>query len=138
MIPVAALALATGIAAVVPGGSAAGTSAGSSSATVRVVLKEWKLTTSAGKVAPGRVTFVVRNAGKMQHELVVLRTSRHHHSLKMRGSVADEKGSEGEIARIGPGKTRRLTVTLRRGSRVLLCNLPGHYRAGQYSALRVG
>ena len=32
---------------------------------------EFKITLPAEKVAPGKVTFAVKNAGKIQHDLVV-------------------------------------------------------------------
>jgi uncharacterized cupredoxin-like copper-binding protein len=104
---------------------------------VRVVLKEWKLLTSARTVRAGKVTFEVVNDGTMKHELVVLRTDSHHHAVPVRGGVAIERGLRGEVRPFAPGVTRTMTVRLKRGKYVLLCNLLGHYMAGQYAALRV-
>lgn len=105
--------------------------------TVTVVLKEWTLRPSVSRVGAGRVTFVVRNAGAIPHELVVLRTTRPRDAIPVKGSTADETGRATEVEELGPGTGRRVTATLRRGKYVLVCNLPGHYRAGQFASLTV-
>jgi uncharacterized cupredoxin-like copper-binding protein len=98
---------------------------------------EWKLVPRQATVRAGRVTFVVRNDGTLVHEFLVLRSDLHHHSLKVQGGKAIEKGRLGEIARIPSGTSKRLTLRVAPGRYVLLCNLLGHYQAGQFSALRV-
>jgi len=108
-----------------------------SGAVVSVALAEWKLVPSRATVQPGRVTFVVRNDGSIVHELVVLRSDRHHHSLKVQGGKAVETGRLGRIPQVPSGVSRRLTLRLPAGRYVLLCNLLGHYQAGQFAALRV-
>ena len=109
-----------------------------SAKTVKVTLKEWTVTPSVKRVPAGAVTFVVTNKGKLGHELVVIKTNKAPKALPMNGSQASEAGLMGEIEEFLPGQTRRLVVKLAPGRYVLLCNLPGHYRAGQYAALRVG
>ncbi len=104
---------------------------------VAVILKEWKLTPSSAGIKAGRVTFEVKNAGTIAHEFVVLRTNVHHHLLAGKGAEASEKGIKGEISKVSPGQMRTLTLTLAPGTYVLLCNLPGHYKAGQFAALHV-
>ena len=104
---------------------------------VAVVLSEWKVVPSVAKVRAGKVTFSVRNAGAIEHELVVLRTDSHHHALTVKKAVAVETGRQGEIPKIVPGQVRSLTLSLKPGKYVLICNLLGHYRAGQFAALRV-
>ena len=96
-----------------------------------VVMKEWSFKASAQTVSAGRVTFVVRNAGTMEHGFVVIRTNSGPHALPMKGQQASEAGSKGEIEEFAPGRTKRLTLTLAPGNYVLLCNLPGHYKRGQ-------
>ena len=105
-------------------------------AAVSVSLVEWKLVPGQVTVRAGRVTFVVRNAGTMDHEFVVLRTDRHHHSLKVKGGKAVETGRVGEIPRIPSGTSKRITLKVPPGRYVMLCNMLGHYQAGQYAALR--
>ena len=104
---------------------------------VAVLLSEWKLVPSATALRAGKVTFRVRNDGAIEHELVVLRTDSHHHALTVKKAVAVETGRQGEIPKIVPGQERSLTLSLKPGKYVLICNLLGHYRAGQFAALRV-
>lgn len=108
-----------------------------SGAVVAVALDEWKLVPSRVAVRAGRVTFVVRNDGSMAHEFVVLRSDRRARGLPVKGGKAVETGRRGELSQIASGVSRRLTLTLRAGRYVLLCNLLGHYQAGQFAALRV-
>lgn len=104
---------------------------------VSVTLTEWKLVPGQVVVRPGRVSFLVRNNGTMAHEFLVLRSTRHHHSLKVKGGKAVETGRLGKIPMIPTGATKRITLTVPRGKYVLLCNMLGHYQAGQYAAMRV-
>ena len=109
----------------------------SAASTVTVVMKDRSFKASAQTVSSGKVTFVVRNAGTMEHEFVVLRTDRHHHLLSMKSQQASEVGAKGEIEEFAAGRTKRLTLTLKPGKYVLLCNLPGHYKRGQFAAFVV-
>ncbi len=126
----AALTVGLGTAGATPGG-AQGSSA------VTVVLAEWTLVPSATALRAGKVTFRVRNDGAIEHEFVVLRTDSHHHALTVKKAVAVETGRQGEIPKIVPGQERSLTLSLKPGKYVLICNLLGHYKAGQFAALRV-
>ena len=113
-------------------------SPGSSTArTVNVVMKDRSFQSSTRTVSAGKVTFVVRNAGTMEHEFVVLRTNRSPRALLMKGAQASDVGAKGEIEEFAAGRTKRLTLTLAPGKYVLLCNLPGHYKRGQFIGLVV-
>lgn len=104
---------------------------------VSVRLKEFKVIPAVPSVRAGRVTFVVRNVGKLAHEFVVLRTTVAPSKLLVVGAKAKEMGRVGKIPPFPPGKTRRLTLTPKPGRYVLLCNVPGHYKAGQFIGFRV-
>ena len=104
---------------------------------VSVVLDEWKLTPSRTTVRPGRITFVTRNDGSMPHEFVVLRTDRAAKGLPVRGGKAVEVGRRGKLSQMASGTSKRLSLRLGSGKYVLICNLLGHYQAGQAAALRV-
>jgi uncharacterized cupredoxin-like copper-binding protein len=108
-----------------------------SGSAVSVALVEWKLLPGQVTVRAGRVTFVVRNEGTMDHEFLVLRSDRHHHSLKVKGGQAVETGRLGEIPKIPAGTSKRITLKVPRGKYIMLCNMLGHYQAGQYASLRV-
>lgn len=107
------------------------------SAVVSLTLTEWKLTPGQVTVRPGRISFVVRNDGTMAHEFVVLRSHLHHHTLKVKGGKAVETSRVGRIPQIPSGTSKRITLKVPAGKYVLLCNMLGHYQAGQYAALRV-
>ena len=132
---VAVMLAALGALASVVGASAA--PAASQVRTVTVTLNEWKLVPSLKRVPAGKVTFVIRNKGKVVHEFVLTRTNIAPAKLPMSGGVARVKPLAA-VRNIGPGQTRRLTVTLRPAKYVLLCNLPVHYQSGQYAGLVVG
>jgi uncharacterized cupredoxin-like copper-binding protein len=106
--------------------------------TTLVQLKEFKLTPKPTIAKAGKVTFVVKNVGKLEHEMVVMKTNLPAGKLPInaKGRVP-EKGVVGEAGDIKPGQTKKVTLTLKPGKYVLLCNLAGHYKAGQYAAFNV-
>jgi uncharacterized cupredoxin-like copper-binding protein len=135
----AALALAGLIAFVLLAG---GSGAKSTSATpaaagpVKVRLSDFKIAPSASSAAAGRVTFVATDAGRVTHEMIVVRTDGSPRSL-LKGARASEAGSVGEIGEFKPGLTKRVTLSLKPGRYVLLCNIPGHFKAGMYTTFTV-
>ncbi len=80
----------------------------------------------------GKVKFVVTNTGTIDHEFVVLKTAKPAGNL-LKGKEANESGAVGEIDGVPAGSARTLTITLKRGHYSLICNLPGHYLAGQFA-----
>jgi uncharacterized cupredoxin-like copper-binding protein len=108
---------------------------------IQTKLNEYNVLTAKQSAPAGKVTFVVKNIGKIVHEFVVVKTDKPAGNL-LGGdhgpNRADESGSVGEIEELKPGETKRLTVTLKKGHYALLCNLPGHYKAGQYIDFYVG
>ena len=104
---------------------------------VKVGLKEFKLLPAAAAAKAGKVTFVVQNVGKLDHSFVVIKTSRAPNALPVNGATADESGKVGRIEPFKPGQTRTLTLNLKPGKYVLLCNVPGHYKAGQFAGFQV-
>jgi uncharacterized cupredoxin-like copper-binding protein len=80
----------------------------------------------------GKVRFVVTNIGTVEHEFVVLKTAKPAGNL-LKGKEADEKGAVGEIGGVPPGQARTLNLTLKPGHYSLICNLPGHYKTGQFA-----
>ena len=104
--------------------------------TSATTLKEYTVTPRPSEVAAGRVAFKVRNAGAINHEFVVLRTNKKASEL-LKGNEADETGNVGEIGDIQPGQTKTLSLNLKAGHYALICNLAGHYKAGQHADLTV-
>jgi uncharacterized cupredoxin-like copper-binding protein len=93
-------------------------------------LSEFKIAVSPKSAAHGKVTFTVKNAGKFEHEMVVIKTSTKASKLKVSGNEASEKGAVGEVEDIAAGKSKKLTLTLAKGHYALICNIPGHYKNG--------
>lgn len=106
-------------------------------ATVNVSLKEFKVLPSPAAVAAGKVTFKVKNAGTLTHELIVVKTNLAPARLKKADGSADESASVGEVSELKAGTSGSVTLTLKPGKYVLLCNVPGHFGAGQYTAFTV-
>src|SRR5262245_61804457 len=95
-------AAAAGAALVVAGAVLAATAVGSTAAaqTGKVTEREYALAYTPRSIAPGTVTFTVRNAGKVAHALAISGPG-----LKMK-----------RTATIAPGKSASLTVKLGKGS----------------------
>jgi uncharacterized cupredoxin-like copper-binding protein len=91
------------------------TPAKTAGATVQVKEIEYKITLSTHKVKHGTVTFVVKNAGHTVHNLTI-------------------QGGK-HTANLSPGKTAKLTVTLKKGSYTLYCSIPGHRQLGMVTKL---
>ncbi len=105
--------------------------------TVKVDLKEFKVLPSAKTAKAGKLTFAVKNIGKVDHELLVIKTNVAPGKLPVKNAQASVKGKVGEVKALKPGKSGKVTLTLAKGKYVLLCNLPGHYPAGQYTGFTV-
>jgi uncharacterized cupredoxin-like copper-binding protein len=101
-----------------------------------VTLSEFNVAPKPAQVAHGAVRFNVSNAGRVEHEFVVVKTSKPASDL-LKDGRADESGNVGEIGSVKPGQTKTLKLKLAAGHYALLCNLPGHYAAGQYADLNV-
>lgn len=123
----AAALLAVGL---LPGGAA------DAATSLNVKLSDFKVTPSKTSVGHGKVTFRVANAASMEHELVVIKTSKKASQLGGPGGKASEKGAVGEVE-LGAKKSKRLTLNLKKGHYALICNIGGHYAAGMRADLTV-
>ncbi len=89
--------------------------------TITVTEKEFKITLSSKQVAPGKVKFVVKNVGKLSH------------ALEISGPGVSKK----RTPLIKPGKQATLTVTVASGSYSIWCPVPGHAAQGMKTKLTV-
>jgi uncharacterized cupredoxin-like copper-binding protein len=117
-------------------GATAPAASASAARSIAVNLKEFAVNPQPAAGRAGRVTFHVRNTGKVPHEFVVLRTNKAADALA-KGGRADETGNVGEIGDLQPGASKSLALSLRPGHYALICNLPGHYLAGQHTDFTV-
>jgi uncharacterized cupredoxin-like copper-binding protein len=88
----------------------------STAAAVTVTATEFHFKLSKTSVPHGTVTFTVKNAGKVGHD------------FKIGGK---------KTAVLKPGKSAKLTVTLKAGKAAYLCTVPGHAAAGMKGNLTV-
>lgn len=103
---------------------------------IGVGLKEFSVNPTAPAAKAGKVTFAVQNTGKVTHEFVVLRTNKPAADL-LSGSRANEAGNVGETGDLKPGAGKTFSINLKPGHYDLICNLPGHYSAGQHTDFTV-
>jgi uncharacterized cupredoxin-like copper-binding protein len=92
--------------------------------TIDVRESEFKIALPAQKdVVQGDITFVVRNEGQTEHDLVV---------------EGPELSGDNRTAIIAPGGEAKLTVTLGHGIYTLYCSVDGHRQSGMEAKLAVG
>ena len=105
-------------------------------------LSEWHIAAPT-TIKAGSVILEAANFGTIQHELLVFKSDLPPASFpvdKNGGIVEDGPGillvSDGD--NIDPGHTQTRTVDLSQpGSYLLVCNIPGHFKAGMFSVLTV-
>jgi uncharacterized cupredoxin-like copper-binding protein len=99
--------------------------------------KAFSLSLGTANIPAGKVTFNVKNGGSMVHEFVVLKTTTPGADLKVTNGQADETGNVAETGDMPAGSTKTLTLNLKAGHYVVLCNLPGHYQGGMWKNMTV-
>jgi plastocyanin len=97
---------------------------GAAGRTIAIGESEYRIALPALKTLPqGEYTFVVKNTGRVAHNLVV-----------QGGNAAGAKST----ALIAPGGTARLAVALSTGTYTLFCSVDGHRRQGMQATITVG
>ena len=107
--------------------AASGAVGATAARTVSVKLGEMWVRPSRTSITAGKVTFVARNTGMLTHELMIERMP-----LKMSGDHPVENAAQGMIQDMATGAMGRMTLTLKPGTYMLFCNVPGHYASGQH------
>ena len=107
---------------------------------VSVTLDEWSLEADPASTEAGDVTFTARNRGDVVHQLLVLQTTRSFDGLPVRKGVVrlDARGitEVGEIPVVAEDDAEALSLTLRAGDYVLICNIASHYSNGMRARFR--
>ena len=111
-------------------------------------------TVTPGTALAGDVTFIVKNTGTIEHEMIVLKLDAGQTADKLPvvdsgdppASVAtgadkvDETNSVGETGdpNLQPGESRTFVVpAMTAGNYALVCNIAKHYQMGMYAPLTV-
>jgi uncharacterized cupredoxin-like copper-binding protein len=88
------------------------------------------------------VRFVARNEGVAVHELEVFAVPAgvDAQTIRVHEHVADTSALDlvDEAEEIAPSTSATLTVDLRPGTYLLLCNIPAHYEQGMHVTVTVG
>lgn len=107
--------------------------------TIGVKASEMKFVLTSDTAPAGKVTFNAENVGKVDHEMVVIRTDTPAGELPVENGEVDETGSIGEIGpeELKVGATPSKTLAMKAGHYALICALPGHYAAGMYADFKV-
>lgn len=115
-----------------------------SESTLDIELTEFKLTGAGGATLPavnaGSFQVNASNRGTTPHDLVILKTDTDQAALPVLGSKVDEQAAGqliGKLSDIAGGSTKSGTFSFDPGNYVLICNVPGHYKLGMYTALIV-
>lgn len=100
------------------------------------------ITTDVARVKAGKIDFEVANDSKnMVHEMLVIKVGSYSENLpynaKNASIVEDQTKDYGEVSELQPGKSGSLKVDLQPGKYLLVCNMPGHYKAHMYTNLLV-
>ena len=90
----------------------------------------------------GVVTFKVTNASKdTVHEMIVMYMKDPTKALpyieKENRAGEDKSADKGEVSELDPGKSGSVTVALKAGKYLLICNVPGHFGAGMWTEFTV-
>ena len=111
------------------------TAATAAADTIGVQASEMKFVLTSDTAPAGKVTFNAENVGKVDHEMVVIKTDTPAADLPVKNGEVSEKGAIGEIGpeelKVGAKVTKSFDMPA--GHYALICALPGHYQAGMYA-----
>jgi len=108
---------------------------------VPVIEKSYAILMGQTTIPAGKVEFDLKNIANMPHEFVVFRTGFAPDQLPVSNGQVNEKAQGlkkiGEQDQYPAGQTRTLTVNLKPGYYVAICNIPGHYQQGMHIGFQV-
>ena len=132
-------------------GVAAGQSAAASPTVIHIDLmdpssgpsmKSMMIKTDRQSVKAGPVTFMVSNDSKnLVHEMIVVSVADPNtplpYDLKHERVIESKIKDLGEASDLPPGTKKTLTLMLKPGDYILMCNQPAHYKTGMKANLTV-
>jgi uncharacterized cupredoxin-like copper-binding protein len=98
-------------------------------------MTDMRITIDQEAIKAGRVTFQAENRSRtLIHEVIVVRTLARTavlpYSEKQTRVIESRIRHLGEISDLKPGASGKLTLNLKPGYYLLICNEPGHFKAG--------
>jgi uncharacterized cupredoxin-like copper-binding protein/TusA-related sulfurtransferase len=111
------------------------------SAPLQVTLAEWKVDVPT-TIKAGRVTFTIKNAGTIEHELLVFSSALDPANYPMAGGDIQEDGAGITLASDGPniavdGSQDRTVDLTKPGKYLFVCNIPTHFGQGMSKLVTV-
>jgi uncharacterized cupredoxin-like copper-binding protein len=95
---------------------------------VRITLDEYRIVPQNISIRAGRMKFVVRNAGRLTHNLVIQNERRNGTFVELPGR---------RVATMQPGQTAKpIKVDLTPGTYRLVCTIANHDDLGQFGTLQ--
>lgn len=100
------------------------------------------ITATPAAVKAGKITFKVKNSSKDTiQEMIVMYLVNPKDPLPYIAAEnrvdEDKAGDKGEVSELDPGASGSLTVNLKPGKYVLICNVPGHFATGMWTEFTV-
>jgi uncharacterized cupredoxin-like copper-binding protein len=100
------------------------------------------ITVDSNDIHAGEVTLVAINDSKvLVHEMLIAPVLSTYSPLPYDNANQrvdeDAAHSLGEVSELDPGQTGALRITLKPGTYILLCNVPGHYAMGMWTTIVV-
>jgi uncharacterized cupredoxin-like copper-binding protein len=103
---------------------------------------DMRITLDQDMVKAGRITLqAVNRSSSLVHEVIVVRTAAKDtdlpYSEKQARVIESRIRRLGEISDLKPGAAGTLTLNLKPGYYMLICNQPGHFKAGMKARFEV-
>lgn len=115
---------------------------GMASSGAKMNMASFSVKATPQRIKAGKVTFKVTNTSKDTiHEMILSPVKDPKKPLPYdtaNGKVNEDKaGHLGEVSELPVGKSGELTLTLKPGTYVLYCNIPGHFDGGMWTMVTV-
>lgn len=121
---------------------------------IGIELREWNVTVSEEFISAGEIEFSVKNKGKEEHELVIIKLNTDAATGRLPvdkdGGINEDTMNfgvmVGEIEGLKPGKRAKESFTLKPGRYAIVCNMieeeddgsiEAHYSMGMHAVLNV-
>lgn len=100
------------------------------------------ISTDSPTVKAGKISFdVVNDSKSLVHEMLVVKVESYDDVLPYDNKTArifeDRVADFGEVSELEPHQSGNLSVNLKPGHYLLVCNMPGHYKLKMYTRLEV-